>query len=295
MKKVSIVLTTFKGSNSVEECLYSALTQDYPNLQVVVIDDNGVGTQEQILTEHIVSKYRCYDNLLYHAHEKNRNGSAARNTGIKLADGEYIAFLDDDDILYKNSISDRVSLIEACGCDYGMALSSFRQIVDGKQIAEIITADGEITKDYLLQKYSTPSSIILIKREVIENVGYWDESFNRHQDWEFIIRVSLKYKVCSSRNITVDRIVTWRNNAKNPNLFRDQRLFFLDKMKPIIQSFDRKTRKCIYFIHYYDIGKQYLKSNALFHAIKWFFKAGSLIKLTKKLAGDYKHAKHAEK
>lgn len=89
-------------------------------------------------------------------------------------------------------------------------------------------------------------------------------------------RVLVKYRACCIKQITVKRIVTWRNNAKKPELFEQQRLFFLKKMDPIIEQQDILTRQNIYYAHFMDIGKNYLKHKKLEKLLYMHLKAKSL-------------------
>lgn len=104
MQCISIVISTYKGLNTIQKCVESAMSQDYSNFEVIVVDDNGLGTSNQKKTEAILNKYLDNENFKYIVHEENINGSAARNTGIRSSKGEYIAFLDDDDYLHPDSI-----------------------------------------------------------------------------------------------------------------------------------------------------------------------------------------------
>lgn len=275
MELISIVITTYKGEDSIKDCVKSAFSQDYNNFEIIVVDDNGKDSLEQKNTESLLKEFNSSKNFKYIVHQKNINGSAARNTGIKNSHGKYIAFLDDDDILMNNSIRLRYEKLSHMSDDYGIVFSSFVQYIDHKKDFECVhTFDGDILEDYLMEKIHSPSSILMIRRSVIDNVGMWDEEFRRHQDWEYVTRVLRKYKACSIPNISVQRNVTWRNNAKNPELYEEQRMFFLEKMKPIIGQLEETTRKKIYYTHYIDIGKNYLKFKKVRRALKWAIKSG---------------------
>lgn len=274
MDFITIIISTYKGEEGIVECVQSALTQDYKNYEVIVVDDNGRGTKSQIATEQLLNKFQLNSKFRYVVHEKNINGSAARNTGIKKARGTYLAFLDDDDILTSDSIRLRYEKLSSMPAEYGIVFSSFEQFVDGKKdFGCVYNFEGDILEDYLLEKIHSPSSVLMIKKTVIDDIGLWDEEFRRHQDWEFVTRVLVKYRACCIKQITVKRIVTWRNNAKRPELFEQQRLFFLEKMKPIIEQQDILTRQNIYYAHFMDIGKNYLKHKKVGKAIIYAFKS----------------------
>lgn len=272
MDLITIIISTYKGESGILECVKAALSQEYENYEVIVVDDNGRGTISQKNTERLLSQFRSNDKFRYIIHETNRNGSAARNTGIRNARGTYLAFLDDDDILMPDSIRLRYEKLSKMPKEYGIVFSSFEQYVDGKKDFDCIYEfEGDILEDYLLEKIHSPSSVLMVRKSVIEHIGLWDEDFRRHQDWEFVTRVLVKYRACSIQQITVKRIVTWRNNAKVPELFEKQRLFFLDKMKPIIEQQEKTTQQAIYYAHFVDIGKNYLKHKKVMKALAYAF------------------------
>lgn len=274
MDFITIIISTYKGEEGIVECVQSALAQDYKEYEVIVVDDNGKGTKSQRTTEELLKAFKTNSKFKYIVHEKNINGSAARNTGIKNARGTYLAFLDDDDILTSDSIRLRYEKLSLMPAEYGIVFSSFEQFINGKKDFDCIyDFEGNILDDYLLEKIHSPSSVLMVKKSVIDDIGLWDEEFRRHQDWEFVTRVLVKYRACCIKQMTVKRIVTWRNNAKDPALFEKQRLFFLKKMKPIIEQQDILTQQNIYYTHFMDIGKNYLKHKKIGKAVSCAFKS----------------------
>lgn len=272
MDLITIIISTYKGQDGIVECVQSALAQDYKEYEVIVVDDNGKGTDSQKATEQLLTQFKSNNRFKYVTHETNINGSAARNTGIRNARGTYLAFLDDDDILRSDSIRLRYEKLSSMPEEYGIVFSSFEQFIGGKKDYDCIyNFEGDILEDYLMEKIHSPSSVLMVKKMVIDDIGLWDEEFRRHQDWEFVTRVLSKYRACSIQELTVKRIVTWRNNAKNPELFEEQRLFFLRKMKPIIDQQDSRIQKNIYYTHFMDIGKNYLKYKKIRKAIACAF------------------------
>ena len=277
---VSIIITTYQGTDTIYKCVESAINQDYPDFEVIVVDDNGKGSADQMATESIIAPFVKNKNFIYIPHENNINGSAARNTGIRNSRGSYIAFLDDDDILHPNSISLRYKKLSSMPTDYGIVFTSFTQYTsEGSFDLECkYDFEGDILVDFLEQKYHSPSSVIMIRKSIVDDIGYWDETFRRHQDWEFITRILSKYKACSVSEATVDRILTWRNNAKDPKVFEKNRIHFLEKMQPIINTLSKGDQSNIYYAHYKDIGKNYLKYYKFIDAARCAYKSRHLIK-----------------
>jgi glycosyltransferase involved in cell wall biosynthesis len=98
MPKVSVIIPTYGIPDRLEKTIQSVLNQTYSDLELIVVDDNNPDTENRRLTTKIVQSVQNQDErLIYICHEKNKNGSAARNTGIRAARGEYISLLDSDD------------------------------------------------------------------------------------------------------------------------------------------------------------------------------------------------------
>lgn len=209
---VSVIIPTYKGSRFISRAIRSVLEQDYPNIEIIVIDDNGQGAVDQFLTEKEVNKYK--HKVKYFAHEKNSNGAAARNTGIKLSKGEYICFLDDDDLMLPSRISSSVKILQKNN-DYDAVLTDVL-CTDEKLIPTRIIRigkEGNCIKELLLNDmFLGTGSNLFFTRKAIETIGYFDESFNRHQDVEYMIRF---YREFLSINIPEIMVIKSKNGVNN--------------------------------------------------------------------------------
>jgi glycosyltransferase involved in cell wall biosynthesis len=261
IKLVSIIIPTFKGCNEIERCVKSVLQQTYKNYEIIVVDDNGRGTKEQLLTENNLRKY--YGNALVHyiAHGKNINGSAARNTGLKASKGEYICFLDDDDFFYPDRLKNQVEIMESLDDNYGMSYCSFVEIFSNTQ--KIVTArkEGNLLFDLLLQKVRIGSSNTMFRRRVLIEVNGFDESFKRHQDWELLVRVLLKYKIAAASYIGMGKVILNRNAPSSADLIEKYRLYFLERIDTYIKTLPVYQYERIYSHHYIEIAKAFFKEN----------------------------------
>lgn len=102
---VSIVIPTYKRNETLRRAVESALFQTYPNIEVIVVDDNPPGSVWRAATEEILAEFQADERLRVLENEKNLGGSGSRNAGILAARNEYIAFLDDDDEYYPERIA----------------------------------------------------------------------------------------------------------------------------------------------------------------------------------------------
>ena len=113
---VSIIIPTYNGADKICAAVDSVLNQTYENIEVIVVDDNGEGTENQRLTAKAMEKYRDNPKVQYLVHKVNKNGSAARNTGIRASKGEFLGFLDDDDLFLPEKTQKEVAFRRIRSC-----------------------------------------------------------------------------------------------------------------------------------------------------------------------------------
>lgn len=110
---MSVIVPTYSRSEMLIRALYSLNAQTYPNLEIIVVDDNGRGSQQQLATWEKLKSLHFRDGitLIYVIREENGGGALARNTGIEAANGEFVAFLDDDDEYLSQKIETQINAI----------------------------------------------------------------------------------------------------------------------------------------------------------------------------------------
>ena len=198
--KVSVIIPTFGGEKFVCRAVESVLSQTYKNVEIIVVDDNGRGTEKQVDTEKVLSRYIDAGKIKYICHDVNKNGSAARNTGLKNSDGEYISFLDDDDVFLPEKIERQVLLLSNLSEDFAAVYCSHKTFLNDKYIEYYkASASGSLLYDNLVHKIEIATTSLLIRRSVCEELKGFDETFFRHQDWEFVDRIAAKYKIQAGR------------------------------------------------------------------------------------------------
>lgn len=286
---VSVIITTCCGTDTLDRAIKSVLNQTYSNIEVIVVDDNGLNTKNQIETNKIVDKYiNSGKDIIYIPHKNNSNGSVARNTGIKAAKGKYIALLDDDDEFRVDKIEKQVEAIQSnentalCFC--GMRI----HFQDGRKRDVSNNVYGDIHSEVMKREFEMPSSTLLFDKALSEKINNFDVSFKRHQDWEFVDRLSENNNFIGISDICLDRYIYRRNSAKNPKQYEINRIYYLNKMKPYINNLSKKDKKSIYYNHYKSIAKEYLKSKKIIQFFKYSVKSGNPILVIVDIWHDYK-------
>lgn len=245
--RVSVIITTCRGSSKLIRAIESVLRQSYKNSEIVVVDDNGEGTAEQLFTEKMLNKYLSLDNFKYIKHKVNSNGATARNTGVANAYGEYIAFLDDDDFFLKSRIEKIVQAFEDNG-DYDAAYSSVLFLRNSNvENSYIVTKEGNLQKKLLIdQSLLGTGSNIVVRKVAFDSINGFDETFKRYQDVEFMIRLLEHHRMLKvSEYLVVKDIGDSRFYPKFESFVEAQE-HYLDTFGYLIDKLnENESRKCI--------------------------------------------------
>lgn len=196
-KLVSVIIPTYKRPDTLDRAIESVMNQTYTPIEIIVVDDNNPDTEGRKLTEDCMKKYSENPNIKYVKHERNKNGSAARNTGAKVSKGAYLAFLDDDDEYYPGKIEAQVHRLEELDENWGACYTSYERRTEDKLISRSgEKREGNVYFHELCRNFWHGGGTgPLVRRSVYEAVGGFDESFLRNQDYEYMIKITKKYKL----------------------------------------------------------------------------------------------------
>lgn len=243
---VSVIITTYAGSRVLPRAICSVQNQTYTAWELIVVDDNNPGTEERTRTEKVMAQYADNEKIRYIQHERNKNGSAARNTGIRNAKGEYISLLDDDDIYYPERLACCVAkLQEHPECD---SVQTGVVVTDGKKVIDNVVQFNhkDPLRDMFFGNALGTGSNLFLSRKAVYDLNGFDESFLRRQDVEFMVRFYQKYKTVYIYNNLVAKIVEKRHGVViNYKKFKNIESHFIDTFHSVINGHlsleDRKS------------------------------------------------------
>ncbi|MCE4049561.1 glycosyltransferase family 2 protein [Bacillus sp. Au-Bac7] len=278
---VTVIIPTYKRSDFLSRAIESVLGQTYTPIEIIVVDDNDTNSKYRKQTELLMEKYKDYKNIKYLQHEQNLNGSAARNTGIKNSNGKYIAFLDDDDEFLEKKISMQVEILRKTNKKIGAVYGGYNIIRGNKVIKRNIPLEnGNLISELLQMKWGTGSgSNVLFKSEVFSNIGLFDESLKRHQDWDILLRMFREYEILSINDVLINIHKDSRINIPNPQTFLEVKEYFLSKFEGDIKKLTVDEGNTIYKMHYMEIVTAYLKSRNYKSALKYYKKSNQYSKI----------------
>lgn len=190
---ITVIIPAYKAGNYIKETIQGVLDQTHTNFELIIVDDGSPDDQAEVIIP--LAKE---DDRIQYIKQKNAGVSSARNHGYRLSKGDYLAFLDADDIWLPNNLEKKLAKF-ANDSAVGLVHSDMA-IMDGnsKLTGEIKSGkEGAILDDLLAWNGTcipTPSSI-LVKREVLEKVGGFDLELSNAADQEFFFRVAQNYKI----------------------------------------------------------------------------------------------------
>ena len=193
---VTVVIPLYNAEKYIAETLQSVLAQTYPNIEVLVIDDGSTDDSLVIAKTYESEKVKVFS-------QPNKGASAARNYGLREAKGDYIQFLDADDLLSSNKIEEQVKVLVEQPSK--VALCPTIHFFDGDKLPDNQEEDEwfyEFTDNpskFLIKLYGgyeTEGGMIqpnswLTPRNIVEKVGFWNEQLSLDDDGEFFCRVVL--------------------------------------------------------------------------------------------------------
>ena len=199
MKTISVIIPTYNYARFIRAAIDSALCQTYPPEEVIVVDDGSTDETPAILAAY-GDRIRVY--------RRNNGGvAAARNTGIAVARGDYLAFLDSDDIWEPRKLELQIARFEAdsavglvhCGSetfdDEGRTLQVSLHGMEGWVAHAMLRLDREVI--------TAPGSGIIVPKRVAEEIGAFDERMPPSEDWDFCYRIAVRYPVAYVSEVLV--------------------------------------------------------------------------------------------
>jgi glycosyltransferase involved in cell wall biosynthesis len=210
MPKVSIVLPAYNGMAYLPTAYQSALMQTFTDYEILIVNDGSSDRIEDWVAEITEPRVRYIS-------QKNQGAAAARNTGIYNARGNYVAFLDADDIWEPTKLEKQVSLLEK-NPEVGL-VDTWITLIDrdgnSKGWIHASSAEGQIWSEIIQEPTIICGSSPMIRRECFENVGVFDPSLRYAGDWDLWIRIASRYSFAVVKEPLVRYRLHPQNTSKN--------------------------------------------------------------------------------
>jgi glycosyltransferase involved in cell wall biosynthesis len=243
---VSVIIPCYNASKFLNETITSILDQTYTNIEIIIVDDGS--------TDNIAQVIEGFCSKVIYKRQNNSGVSVARNEGYLISNGEYICFVDADDWLYPETVSEKVNLLQnnsSFGIAYGWVMVADRNLKDTGEILK-----GKAGKDVIesLLNFESPipcPSNVLFRRDTIEKVGLFDPHLSMSADFDMWLRVCLKYETGMINKLSVKYRIHSNNMSRNTISLKNDMEFIIKKYE-VNRTFENsmwnKTKQKLYYI-----------------------------------------------
>jgi len=260
---ISVVISSKNRHSLVLDAVASVIDQALDNVEIIVVDDCSEPPLKSVLYEKFHDKVFCLRN------ETSLGGACARNRGAQFARGEYIAFLDDDDIWLPNKLAKQIDVFANNDPDVGVVYCGFDLLVNEQVVSrKNYYHPGTDLRTAALWGCPFGSPTPLIRKDLFEMVGGFDDAFPSCQDWDLWIRLS---KVCKFLPV-MESLALYRVHGDqiSTDIFKK-----IDGRKKILAKYfdDISCNSRLLSAHYRRIGSLCAIADAHIEARKYFHKA----------------------
>lgn len=267
---VSVIIPAYNCSSYITEAIDSVIGQSYKDFEIIITDDGSVDNTKEILRPYL-------DSITY-TYQDNRGPAAARNAGILKSKGEYIAFLDADDLWRSKKLEIQVKYLEE-NPSVGLVCSDAERfdnsgVLSGTKLGKMTVAERLTFEKLLYQNYIQTLTVI-VKRECIDKIGLFDESEGSFfvEDYDLWLRIAMHYEI-GYLNQPLAKY-RFRPGSGSSNVIRTRKavLGLLDKIsesqpeiKQLYKCIIRKSKANLF----YEMGYDCFSRNEILEARKYF-------------------------
>lgn len=182
---VSAIITTHNRANLLSRAINSVLNQTYQDIEIIVVSDGSTDETDKVMEGYINNPMINY--ISYHP---AKGGNYARNTGIKVAKGEFIAFLDDDDEWLPEKIEKQLEVMKA-NENIGLVYTGTNVIYvdEGIEYPSIRYKCGDLSKEILFANYIGSTTTVMLRQSILDGNICFDENLKALQDYDLWIRI----------------------------------------------------------------------------------------------------------
>jgi glycosyltransferase involved in cell wall biosynthesis len=240
MVKVSIVFPAYNAMAYLPQAYQSALAQTFTDYEILIVNDGSSDNIEEWVNQ-------ITDPRVRYIPQKNQGAQGARNTGIYNAQGEYVAFLDADDLWEATKLEKQVRLLDE-NPEVGL-VDTWITLIDregnSKGWVHASTAEGQIWSEIIQEPTIICGSSPMIRRECFDHVGVFDPRLRYAGDWDLWIRIASRYAFAVVKEPLVRYRIHPQNTSKNcRGMARDCRTVIeraFESASPELMSLKNKT------------------------------------------------------
>jgi len=235
--QISVIVRTVNRPDLLKYALNSLANQTYTDFEVVLVNDGGPDCN------NIVIEYENTLNIKYVKHKNSKGRTSALNSGIKYSKGNWITILDDDDIYYPWHL-ETMYLSSENSQDARFLYGNYnRVLIDSDSsslpIHIINQPHYNYSRETLLLLNRIPINTWFVNKKILDEIGYFDESFDTLEDYEFLLRSSEKYFL-TPVNKVISEYRFYLSQSNSIVRLREDAFFALQKIYDLYPALDQK-------------------------------------------------------
>ena len=258
---VSVIIPTYKRSAMLTRAIDSVLHQTHEKLEVIVVNDNDPADVYSDELNAQMSRYVLDKRVSLIGQKKHINGAVARNVGISVAKGEYLAFLDDDDWWEPQKIEHQKELLDKLGFEYGAVSCLMRHYKNDKLVyVSLPYKENDLMFKVITRQGGIGTGSPLFRREAIDVAGYFDEKLIRHQDIQFFAMFCSKFKIKLLNEYLYNYDLGDAQNRPSPERIIDIKNNFYASIDEILKSLSQRRKIIVKAYNDFEIGIAFFKA-----------------------------------
>jgi glycosyltransferase involved in cell wall biosynthesis len=256
MNDISIIIPTYKRKDKLKRALFSAVHQTLPAREIIVVDDNRDEAESQAVRECI----DAFDDVRLHwvPNFRKPGGCGARNSGIMTAKGEFIAFLDDDDVFLPGALEAHLNAFDG---SVGMVYGNCQVVDDLYKVTETTSFKKAPLhfNDLIMGSCPPSSSVVMVRRAALLDAGLFDESLPSFQDYDMWLKVARQHTIMAHEGLVAKFI---QHEGQRTSINFDKRRAGLDLIVEKWSQEIMEVRNLKSFINHF-IASAYFNSGAV--------------------------------
>ena len=225
---VSIVIPCYRQAHFLGQAIESALSQSYPHVQVIVVNDGSPDEVRAVAAQYPVQ----------YIEQENAGLAAARNTGLASCRGEFVVFLDADDRLLPDGVRQNVArLVE--DPSLGFVVGASRYIArDGTRLptGQPVWPHGDVYSELLRRNRIRMPAMVMFRRSVLSEIGGFDSSVDACADYDMYLRVSRRFAVAFHDGLVAEYRRHGENMSLDPARMLLEMTCVLNRQRPLVRG-----------------------------------------------------------
>lgn len=264
MTELSVIIPSYNRENTLPRAIDSVLNQTIEDMEIIIVNDGSEDDTYNVVKEYDDSRIR------YIEHSDNKGQNVARNTGLRAAEGQYISYLDSDDILLPRHLEKAINVLEARSSKYAGVVTGYEDVVNGERIPQPGYA-GKITYDDIVRDMYEKIgglSLLTFKSDVLDVTGLHDENVINSTDLDFYFQILEEFDLVGIDEILCRRFKQHDSVSMNAELVIKGEEIILSKHGDKLTPENRAKRRFNRGIALAELGEMEQASNAFRDCIR---------------------------